>query len=960
MTFLPIVDRELREGSRRRGTYWLRVRVAFLALLIGLAAYVINLLEPPVQLGSVLFWGLSGASMLFCLLAGRRSTADCISQEKREGTLGLLFLTDLKGYDVVLGKMVATSISGFYALVSVFPVLAIPLLAGGMTNGEFWRMVLLLVNTFFFSLAVGIFASAVSREYRAAMALNFLLGLFIMGAPVACAVWFLATRNLFVPELFYSCPIFSFARCEDTRFATSPSDFWWSLGVTQALAWMLTFLACRIVPRTWGDKPPPAPSRRWRWRNLGRFLNFGNPARGIAFRKRALDVNAFYWLAARARLKPLHVWIFLGGAVAWWIAGWWKSGNYWMAEETFFTTGFIVNAALKLWIALEAGQRLGEDRRGGSFELLLATPLTAGDFLRGQMLALRRQFLRPLLLVTAAELFVAIMLKRRGTLNTQELYTSLASVAMLWADVVALPWVAMAAALTFKSQTQATSFTVARVFILPWVLFGCAITALGILANLDLIRWHPSDRFVLGAWFGIGLALDLLFGLRGWRTLRKNFRTLAVQSFLPEPPQPPWWSKCWHFVKWTARLAARSLPPRARRPALACLISLLTVGAVVLFRRSQQHFPPPVLVSITQSNAPFNVFPGGGSGVFFIMPDGTLWQWGKPGAPQSPRAQVPEQIGTAHDWIKVVGAGTHCLGLRADGTIWGWGFCNGGYIAEPQPAVLGNDWIDLGTGTHHAAALKRDGTLWIWNEPLVANDRRATPILAFQVAAEYFPWVMSPSNWISVYCGPESTFALNKDGTLWAQGRFAANTISSYPTLVCTETNWIALSADGLARNQAGQLWDIRNAVPNPQADAASVCFLVNSNWLSDHEHCIIESGRAQIRGDGTLWSALPRSGSTSTPAAEAWRQLGARSDWVSVWGAGFTAFGLTADGMVWTWGAELGQEPPKTYETRLELLRTRLTGFRQPAASKSPALLVTEPRPLLKLVGANASQQKK
>src|SRR5580700_7643210 len=204
MRFLPIVDRELREGSRRRGTYWLRVRVAFQALLIGVAGYFVNFFQPTLKLGTVLFWGLSGVSMLFCLLAGRRSTADCLSQEKREGTLGLLFLTDLKGYDVVLGKMVATSIAGFYALVAIFPVLAIPLLAGGMTNGEFWRMVLVLVNSFFFSLAIGIFASAISREYRTAMAVNFLLALFLVGAAPACALWWLATRNRFVPPLFYS------------------------------------------------------------------------------------------------------------------------------------------------------------------------------------------------------------------------------------------------------------------------------------------------------------------------------------------------------------------------------------------------------------------------------------------------------------------------------------------------------------------------------------------------------------------------------------------------------------------------------------------------------------------------------------------------------------------------------------------------------------------------------------
>jgi len=993
MTFLPIVDRELRESSRRRGTYWLRVRVAFQALLIAVAAGIMNFLQPQLKLGTVLFWGLSGVAMLFCLLAGRRSTADCLSQEKREGTLGLLFLTDLKGYDVVLGKMVATSISGFYALVAIFPVLAIPLLAGGMTNGEFWRMVLVLVNTFFFSLSIGIFASAVSREYRTAMAVNFFLALLIIGAPVACAVWWLATRNKFVPQLYYSCPVFSFFMCNDTNYASKgmARNFWWSLAFTHGLAWMLTLSACWIVPRTWGDKPPPAPSRRWRWRDLGRMLNFGSPARCAAFRKRALDVNAFYWLAARARLKLAHVWFFLGCAVVWWMLGWLKSGTYWMADATFFTTSFIINSALKLWITVEAGQRLGEDRRAGAFELLLATPLTVGDFLRGQILALRRQFLIPLLLVTALELILTLVLKQHGTLNAQEFYTCLTGICMLWNDVVTLPWVSMAAALTRKSQTQATSFTVARIFLLPWVAFGFIMSGLGLLVNLDLMRWHPSDRFALGLWFGIGVAADLLFGLSAWHTLRKDFRRLAVQSFLAEPSRRPWWQLCWIAVQWTGRLAGRCVPAPARKPVLACLAAIVAVGAVLLVRHSQQHFPPPVLVSITQSNASFNVFPGGDNGVFFIMPDGTLWQWGRPGAPQSPRAVAPEQIGTAHDWVKVVGAGTHCLGLRADGTIWGWGFSNGRYAPEPQPAIQGNDWIDIGTGLHQAAAIKRDGSLWTWNEPLVANNGEARakgmlgsgvfrhtgpPVLGHPGAGTVFVpdsnWVslVPTRNWVSVYCGAESTFALQKDGTLWVEGnlpRFMGGhwaTVYTYPSLVCVESNWTGLNADGLACNKAGELWDVKNAYPNPGAGAAEVCSLVSSDWTADRVHSAPVWTRTQIRAGGNLWKVNLVPSPPPLALADDWRQLGARSDWVAAWGEARTGFGLTADGTVWTWGVELGQEPVKTYETRLELLRQRLTGGFRPGAGRisgqAPPPFLAQPRPLLRLVDAKANPQRK
>src|SRR5204862_5081466 len=116
-----------------------------------------------------LFYTISGLAFAYSLIAGAGLTADSLSEEKREGTLGLLFLTDLKGYDVVLGKLTATSVSSFYRLLAIFPILAIPLLLGGVTPGEFQRMILVLVNTLLFSLTAGMFVSAISQQAQKAL-----------------------------------------------------------------------------------------------------------------------------------------------------------------------------------------------------------------------------------------------------------------------------------------------------------------------------------------------------------------------------------------------------------------------------------------------------------------------------------------------------------------------------------------------------------------------------------------------------------------------------------------------------------------------------------------------------------------------------------------------------------------------------------------------------------------------
>src|SRR5881409_507910 len=147
MTFLPVVDRELRVAARRRGTYWTRLLFAVVcAGIVGLVLMFAWAMRGGTSgIGAGLFHFLTLIALGFSAFAGVFLTADCLSEEKREGTLGLLFLTDLKGYDVVLGKLIATSLHSFYGLLSILPILALPLLIGGVTVGEFWRVTLALI-----------------------------------------------------------------------------------------------------------------------------------------------------------------------------------------------------------------------------------------------------------------------------------------------------------------------------------------------------------------------------------------------------------------------------------------------------------------------------------------------------------------------------------------------------------------------------------------------------------------------------------------------------------------------------------------------------------------------------------------------------------------------------------------------------------------------------------------------
>lgn len=538
MTFLPIVERELRVASRRRATYWSRSVTALLGIFIGIIIFLYSHDAAPYDLGQELFTVLSVLAYVYCILAGVRST-DCLSEEKREGTLGLLFLTDLKGYDVVIGKLVATSLNAFYGLMAILPLLAIPLLMGGVTHGEFWRMAVVLLNTFLFSLAVGMFVSSVSKYPRKAFIATFLMLLiFSVGLPLlrAWVPWFNDPQSAFVlralePDTAAWC-------VPEINYRKSAADFWWPVGTIHGLSWLLLALASLIVPRSWQDHP--AGERGSRWRQRWREWNYGDAAERPAFRKRLLDINAFFWLAARARLKPAHVWMALALAAALWTWGAMEQGKAWTLEVGIYAlTALVLNTMLKIWVASEAGRQLGEDRKIGALELLLSTPLGVMEILRGQIMALRRQFLAPLILVLAIEcVFMAAGMRYSGfdsETMSEFLCFWLAGMIMLVADILALSAVAMWVGLTARNPNRTTGITVARVLVLPLVvgaliLIG-AYFVMGVTGGPD----PTSPKFLLVLWFGLGMAADGVFGLGAWRNLRTAFREVATHRFATTP-----------------------------------------------------------------------------------------------------------------------------------------------------------------------------------------------------------------------------------------------------------------------------------------------------------------------------------------------------------------------------------------------------------------------------------------
>jgi hypothetical protein len=524
MTSLPIVERELRVAARRHGTYSLRLFIALAAIGVGVFFYAVNVQMSPTTLGPKIFQGLSALALIYCLASGRRLTADCLSVEKREGTLGLLFLTDLRGYDVVLGKLAATSLNAFFCLLAIFPVIAVPMMMGGVSKGEFWRMTLVLVNTFLLSLSVGLLASVLSWDSRRAMGLNLALLLAVALVPAACAAGLaaLTASNILFSPLLFSCPAYSFDLSFDSKYKWQPANFWWSIAVTHALTWLLVALAGRKLPRSWQDQPsePSKIRRRTGWQ----FQIYGTATKRALLRKRLLAVNPFFWLAARSWFKPIGVWLAVFFVGIWWVVVALVLRLHWTDEFLCLITGFILNCLLKLWIGVETGQRLSEDRKIGALELLLSTPLTVRDILSGQLLALRRQFLGPFLFIVSLELFL-IMAASDHALQSRAnvLSVGLRGVVLLLADLIALIGVGILSALTARTPNLASVTTIFRILILPSIVFaGGSLMVIFSGGNVEL-------RSYILLWFWIGLGADIAFGLPAWWLVLTRFRELAVR-----------------------------------------------------------------------------------------------------------------------------------------------------------------------------------------------------------------------------------------------------------------------------------------------------------------------------------------------------------------------------------------------------------------------------------------------
>jgi ABC-type transport system involved in multi-copper enzyme maturation permease subunit len=398
MQFLSVVERELRIAARKRGTFRVRMLTSAVALFISaFTLYIVTFFGSRPISGEALFSTLSGVAFIFACLAGPALTADCINEERNDGTLGLLFLTNLPGISIVLGKLFGHGLLALYSILSVVPVMALAALLGGLDGTSLAKTALVLVVTLILSLIVGMFSSTVCRKTPAAAALTLsILTIFSPGIPLAATLLRLDPRTAWIAQLEILSPQYALLMAGPAAAALSSNRLWLALGLQILIALLFFGLILALLPRAWKEGAASTAPRHFY--SAWKALRYGTGEARRRIRFRLLAINPFLWLSCRERFGPAGPALLLV-VLAWVISMIGRSINVGPAPNPFLSplVAWIVGIPLLYLIfcfrlATAASERFATDRKAGALELILCTPIQSREIIRGHWLGLVRRF----------------------------------------------------------------------------------------------------------------------------------------------------------------------------------------------------------------------------------------------------------------------------------------------------------------------------------------------------------------------------------------------------------------------------------------------------------------------------------------------------------------------------------------------------------------------------------------
>ena len=514
MVLLPILAREARRAAKRPAIYRFRLGAVFFAVFTGIYLLIqARHWTASASVGRDIFQILVWIAFAFCLLSGVMFASGLLCQERRDGSLALLFLTRLTGLDVILGKLTAILLITGQVALGIFPVLALCIPLGGVSFAEFWRAAAVLLATLSLSLTSALFVSALNRELSRAVLISFA----IITIPTVALGFLDSTIRASFPGTSVGIVLPGLAPLMmsflDEPYSATPHAF------ELCLASLLLFLGGRMLKRL-SIENAPTPSR------FARIFN-SRSAMPDEERRELLRRNPIYWLSQRHRWRWLTTWsIFCVLLVLWFYAL--EYFQFLAPARLFmiFAIAPLLHLLLKVAMAAESTSRLA-DARDGELELLLATPLTSGQIIRGQQCGLIRQFLWPVITMLVVDLIFSFAYGRATTPRDSAsifgyLFIYTLGISMI-IDAPAIATVGLWQGLQCANNWHALQRTMLQIVFLPLTIY--AFTAIVLLGPLLSVLQSSFQR-VHTASFDFWVVALILY----WWLVRFVCNALAERS----------------------------------------------------------------------------------------------------------------------------------------------------------------------------------------------------------------------------------------------------------------------------------------------------------------------------------------------------------------------------------------------------------------------------------------------